>query len=134
MTEHQNQLTEHYALTKTFQGYLSLVKPIMYCHRKFRPLTNIRLCYNDNLYLKGAFRWRNAENSLLSLKQKLCLKPSTVKLHKQNCVDVITSAKNRSQRGNANFLKMLKPSLSLQISRQASQRSGSLNSSNSLVG
>ena len=25
----------------------------VYCHRKFRPLSNIRLCYNDNLYLKG---------------------------------------------------------------------------------
>ncbi len=23
---------------------------IMYCHRKFRPLSNIRLCYNDNLF------------------------------------------------------------------------------------
>ena len=30
----------------------------VYCPRKFRPLSNIRLCYNDNLYLKGAFRWR----------------------------------------------------------------------------
>ena len=35
------------------------------------------------IYLKGAFRWRNAENSLLSIKQKLCLRPSAVKLHKR---------------------------------------------------
>ena len=47
----------------------------VYCPRKFRPLSNIRLCYTDNLYLKGVFRWRNAEDSLLSLKQKLCLRP-----------------------------------------------------------
>ena len=55
-------------------------------------------------------------------------------VHKRNSVDVITSAKTRSQHGNANFLKMLKPSLSRQISSQASQRSGSLNLSNSLAG
>ncbi|RKU29844.1 hypothetical protein C6499_07955, partial [Candidatus Poribacteria bacterium] len=36
----------------------------LYCHRKFRPLSNIRLCYNT-IYLKGAFRWRNEGNSLL---------------------------------------------------------------------
>ena len=107
----------------------------VYCHRKFRPLSNIRLCYNANLYFKGAFRWRNAENSHLSLKQKLCLRPSVVKLHKQNCVDVITSAKTKFQHGNANFLKMPKPSSSRKlISRQMSQRSGSLNLSNSLDG
>ena len=29
---------------------------------------------NDNLYLKGAFRWPNAENSLLSSTQQLCLR------------------------------------------------------------
>ena len=45
----------------------------MYCHRKFRPPSNIRLCYNDNLYLKGAFRWRNAENSLLRFKAEVVL-------------------------------------------------------------
>ncbi len=107
----------------------------VYCHRKFRPLSNIRLCYNDNLYFKGAFRWRNAEDSHLSLKQKLCLRPSVVKLHKQNCVDVITSAKTKSPHGNANFLKMPKPSLSRKpISRQMRQRSGLLNLSNSLDG
>ena len=43
----------------------------------------------------------------------------------------LTSAKTKSQRGNANFLKMPKLSLSRQISSQASQRSGSLNWSNS---
>ena len=56
--------------------------------------------YNDNLYLKGAFRWRNAEDSHLSLKQKLCLRPSVVKLHKRNCVADTTSAKTSSQSGN----------------------------------
>ena len=37
------------------------------------------------IYLKGAFRWQNAENSLLSLKQKLCLRPLAVKVHRRNC-------------------------------------------------
>ena len=32
-----------------------------------------------------------------------------MKLHKQNSVGVITSAKTRSPHGNANFLKMPKP-------------------------
>ena len=37
----------------------------MYCHRKFRPLSKPRLCYNNNLLERG-IRWRNAEDSPLS--------------------------------------------------------------------
>ena len=39
------------------------------------------------------------------LKAKLYLKHSRVKVHKQNCVVAITSAKPRSPRGNAKFLQ-----------------------------
>ena len=47
----------------------------VYCHRKFRPLSNIRLCYNDNLFEKELSDGEpNAESSHLSLKQKLCLR------------------------------------------------------------
>ena len=57
------------------------------------------------IYLKGVIRWRNEEDSLLSLKQKLCLKLLAVKVHRRNCVAAITSAKPKSQRGNGPFLE-----------------------------
>ena len=67
-------------------------------------------------------------------KAEVVLEALAGKLHKRNCVDAITSAKTRSQRGNANFLKTSKPALNLQISHQASQQSGSFNWSNSWAG
>ena len=62
------------------------------------------------------------------LKAEVVLEALRCELHRRNSVDHITSAKNKSPHGNANFLKMSKLSLSQQISfRQASQRSGLLN-------
>ena len=41
---------KHNAIPR-FKRYLSATKgKAMYCHRKFRPLSNIRLCYNDPLF------------------------------------------------------------------------------------
>ena len=105
----------------------------MYCHRKFRPLSNIRLCYNDNPF-ERRIPMAKRRKFTAKFKAEVVLRHSAVKVHSGNSVDVITSAKTRSQHGNANFLKMLKPSLSRQISSQASQRSGSFNLSNSLAG
>ena len=68
-------------------------------------------------------------------KAEVVLEALVVKVPKRNCVDVITSAKTKSQHGNVNFLKMLKPSLSRKPrSTPASQRSGSLNLNNLLAG
>ena len=59
----------------------------VYCHRKFRPLSNIRLCYNDNLYFKGAFRWRNAEDSRLSLNRRHNLSENQVSTWKRQLLE-----------------------------------------------
>ena len=50
----------------------------MYCHRKLGPPPKPRLCYNDNLS-ERSIRWRNEEDSLLSLKHQLFLRHSAVK-------------------------------------------------------
>ena len=42
-------------------------------------------CATLTIYLKGEFRWRNEEDLPLSLKRKLCLRHSTVKVPKRNC-------------------------------------------------
>ena len=90
-------------------------------------------CDTITILLKGAFRWRNEENSRLSLKQKSCLRHSVVKVHKQNCVGAITSANNSSRSGNSKLLKMWHLCLLPRISTPARRRSGSLNLSNLLV-
>ena len=80
---------------------------ILYCHRKFGPLSKTRLWYNIHL-LERSIRWRNAneETSLPSLKPKLFLRHSAVEVRKQKCVDDITSAMNNFQSGSDSFLKM----------------------------
>ena len=59
----------------------------LYCHRKFGPLSKTRLWYNIHL-LERSIRWRNEneETSLPSLKPKLFLRLSAVKVPKQKCV------------------------------------------------
>ena len=118
---------------------ISDVSPLkdLYCHRKFGPLSKTRLWYNIHL-LERSIRWRNAneETSRPSLKPKLFLRHSAVKLHKQKCVgNPITSAMNNFQSGSDSFLKMRKPpSLNLLINSLMPLRSGSPNLSNSLGG
>ena len=46
-------------------------------------------CDTITIYLKGAFRWRNAEDLPPNLKQKLCWRHFAVKLPKRNCVGTI---------------------------------------------
>ena len=82
----------------------------LHCYRKFGPLSKTRLWYNIDL-LERSIRWRNAneETSPPSLKQKLFLRHSAVKVHKQKCVGDTTSAMNNFQSGSDSFLKMRKP-------------------------
>ena len=87
----------------------------LYCHRKCRPLSKPRLWYTNNL-TERRIRWQNEEDSPLSLKPKLFLKHSAVKVDKQNCVDAITSVPTNSQSGSSNFLRMQRVSLNRQIS------------------
>ena len=119
----------------------------VYCHRKFRPLSKTRLCTATGnldhslkqdcdtitISLKGEFRWRNEENSPLSLKLKSCLKHSVVKVHKQSSVGAITSANNSSRSGSSKLLKMWHLCLLPRISTPARRQSGLLNLSNLLV-
>ena len=88
------------------------ISDLLYCHRKFGPLSKTRLWYNIHL-LERSIRWRNAneETSLPSLKPKLFLRHSAVKVRQQKCVGDITSAMNNFQSGSASFLKMRRPSL-----------------------
>ena len=90
---------------------------LLYCHRKFGPLSKTRLWYNIYL-LERSIRWRNEneETSLPSSKPKLFLRHLRVKVHKRNCVGDTTSAMNNSQSGSDNFLKMQRPSLNPLIS------------------
>ena len=104
-----------------------------YCHRKFGPLSKPRVCYTNGL-TERSLRWLNEENLPLSLKQESFLRPSAVKLPKQNCVGGITSAKSRSLSGSSSLLKTRHLSLSRGIIHPRTRRSGSLNWSNSLAG
>ena len=90
-------------------------------------------CDTITIYLKGAFRWRNEEDTRLSLKQKSCLRHSVVKVHKQNSVGDITSANNSSRSGSSKSLKMWHLCLPPRISNPARRPSGSLNLSNLLA-
>ena len=66
----------------------------LYCHRKLGPLSKPRLWYNYNLIIRS-IRWRNEneEASPPSLKRRLFLRPSAVKVPKRKCAGGITSAK-----------------------------------------
>ena len=107
----------------------------LYCHRKFGPLSKTRLWYNIHL-LERSIRWRNEneETSLPSLKPKLFLRLSAVKVPKQKCVGDITSAMNNFQSGSDSFLKMRRPSLNPLINSLMPLRSESPNLSNLLGG
>ena len=107
----------------------------LYCHRKFGPLSKTRLWYNIHL-LERSIRWRNEneETSPPSLKPKLFLRLSAVKVPKQKCVGDITSAMNNFQSGSDSFLKKRRPSLNPLINSLMPLRSGSPNLSNSLGG
>ena len=111
------------------------ISDLLYCHRKFGPLSKTRLWYNIHL-LERSIRWRNAneETSLPSLKPKLFLRHSAVKVRQQKCVGDITSAMNNFQSGSASFLKMRRPSLNPLINSLMPMRSGSPNLSNLLDG
>ena len=58
----------------------------VYCHRKLGPLSKPRLWYNYNLIIRS-IRWRNEneEASPPSLKRRLFLRPSAVKVPKRKC-------------------------------------------------
>ncbi len=45
---------------------------ILYCHRKFRPLSKPRLCYNDTL-IERSIRWRNEEDSPLNFRSEVVI-------------------------------------------------------------
>ncbi len=107
----------------------------MYCHRKFGPLPKTRLWYNIHL-LERSIRWQNEneETSRPSLKPKLFLRHSAVKVHKQKCVGDTISAMNNFQSGSDSFLKMRRPSLNPLINTLMPMRSGLPNLSNLLDG
>ena len=44
----------------------------LYCHRKFRPLSKPRLCYNNNL-LERSIRWPNEEDSRLNFRSEVVI-------------------------------------------------------------
>ena len=94
-------------------------------------------CGIISIYLKGVSDGgpnENEETSLPSLKPKLFLRLSAVKVPKQKCVGDITSAMNNFQSGSDSFLKMRRPSLNPLINSLMPLWSGSLNLSNSLDG
>ena len=66
--------------------WLTFCKELMYCHRKLGPLSKPRLWYNYNLIIRS-IRWRNEneEASPPSLKRRLFLRPSAVKVPKRKC-------------------------------------------------
>ena len=81
-------------------------------------------CATITISLKGVIRWRNEENSRLSLKLKLFSKSSAVRLPKQKCVGTIISTKINSHSGSDSCLKMRRPCLSLLIRSRVMPRSG----------
>ena len=66
-------------------GFISEIGEL-YCHRKLGPLSKPRLWYNYNLIIRS-IRWRNEneEASPPSLKRRLFLRPSAVKVPKRKC-------------------------------------------------
>ena len=95
-------------------------------------------CGIISIYLKGVSDGgpnENEETSLLSLKPKLFLRLSVVKVPKQNCVVDTTSVMNNSRSGSDSSLKMRKPlSLNPLISSLMPLPSALRTLSNSLVG
>ena len=70
------------------------------------------LCLREGTRLpyERSLRWPNEEDSRPSLKRKLFLRHSRVKVHRfPNCVDVITSAQTNSQSGSVNSLRLIWP-------------------------
>ena len=63
-------------------------------------------CDTITIYLKGAFRWRNAEDLPPNLKVKLCWRHFAVKLPKRNCVGATTSVQTKSRSGSSKSLKI----------------------------
>ena len=92
---------------------------IVYCHRKFRPLSKSRLWYTHNL-IERSLRWRNEneETSPPSLKRQLFLRHSAVKVPKRKCVADTTSVKISSQSGSSSLLNTPRLSLNQGIRSQ----------------
>ena len=103
----------------------------LYCLRFFRPLPKGRLCYNT-ISIERSIRWRNEENSPLSLRPNLFSKLSAVAVPKQKCVGTIISTKINSHSGSDTSLKMRPYCLSLRISNLTMPRSVSPTLSSSL--
>ena len=92
-------------------------------------------CGIISIYLKGVSDGEpneNEETSRPSIKPKLFLRHSAVKVRKQKCVGDTTSAMNNFQSGSDSFLKMRRPSLNPLINTLMPMRSGLPNLSNLL--
>ena len=63
-------------------------------------------CDTITIYLKGAFRWRNAEDLPPNLKVKLCWRHFAVTVPKRNCVGATTSVQTKSRSGSSKSLKI----------------------------
>ena len=114
-----------------FLKSLKRVGKPLYCLRFFRPLPKGRLCYNT-ISIERSIRWRNEENSPLSLRPNLFSKLSAVAVPKQKCVGTIISTKINSHSGSDTSLKMRPYCLSLRISNLTMPRSVSPTLSSSL--